>query len=347
MRIRIQGTNTCDLWREREIFDIIRILNARPNDDLNERSKEIALDIRRYIEKKMKESPEWDKFLLDVAYTLVLNYLDSIRSDDDPHTRGDMAEYIKNVASRDDGGVYKIYDQYKEQDQCILKENYLTIVLTTMHKVKGLEFDVVVLTPSTASLPLKPHHNYKLGESLMKDDLADIDEEKRLMFVAYTRAKKYLHVYKGEREKSIESSNGIMQTKNASNQIMEYEPGLSKYNLSYTLSDTMFEKDEYITNHVRKDDEVIIDCDQYGRCYIRHDELYIGMLSKDSELSKTAYRLKRRFELPGFYVSDICAWTYQDTEATGNPDFINNWGPKSKKQGYIYVVQIAGIGIIE
>jgi hypothetical protein len=71
------------------------------------------------------------------------------------------------------------------------------------------------------------------------------------------------------------------------------------------------------------------------------------MLSKDSELSKTAYRLKRRFELPGFYVSDICAWTYQDTEATGNPDFINNWGPKSKKQGYIYVVQIAGIGIIE
>lgn len=347
VRIRIQGTNTCDLWREREIFDIIRILNARPNDDLNERSKEIALDIRRYIEKKMKESPEWDKFLLDVAYTLVLNYLDSIRSDDDPHTRGDMAEYIKNVASRDDGGVYKIYDQYKEQDQCILKENYLTIVLTTMHKVKGLEFDVVVLTPSTASLPLKPHHNYKLGESLMKDDLADIDEEKRLMFVAYTRAKKYLHVYKGEREKSIESSNGIMQTKNASNQIMEYEPGLSKYNLSYTLSDTMFEKDEYITNHVRKDDEVIIDCDQYGRCYIRHDELYIGMLSKDSELSKTAYRLKRRFELPGFYVSDICAWTYQDTEATGNPDFINNWGPKSKKQGYIYVVQIAGIGIIE
>lgn len=348
VRIRIQGANTCDLWREREIFDIIRILNARPNDDLNERSKEIALDIRRYIEKKMKESPEWDKFLLDVAYTLVLNYLDSIRSDDDPHTRGDMAEYIKNVASRDDGGVYKIYDQYKEQDQCILKENYLTIVLTTMHKVKGLEFDVVVLTPSTASLPLKPHHNYKLGESLMKDDLADIDEEKRLMFVAYTRAKKYLHVYKGEREKSIESSNGIMQTKNASNQIMEYEPGLSNYNLSYTLSDTMFEKkDEYITNHVRKDDEVIIDCDQYGRCYIRHDELYIGMLSKDSELSKTAYRLKRRFELPGFYVSDICAWTYQDTEATGNPDFINNWGPKSKKQGYIYVVQIAGIGIIE
>lgn len=347
VRIRIQGANTCDLWREREIFDIIRILNARPNDDLNERSKEIALDIRRYIEKKMKESPEWDKFLLDVAYTLVLNYLDSIRSDDDPHTRGDMAEYIKNVASRDDGGVYKIYDQYKEQDQCILKENYLTIVLTTMHKVKGLEFDVVVLTPSTASLPLKPHHNYKLGESLMKDDLADIDEEKRLMFVAYTRAKKYLHVYKGEREKSIESSNGIMQTKNASNQIMEYEPGLSKYNLSYTLSDTMFEKDEYITNHVRKDDEVIIDCDQYGRCYIRHDELYIGMLSKDSELSKTAYRLKRRFELPGFYVSDICAWTYQDTVATGKLDFINKWEAKAKKQGYIYVVQIAGIGIIE
>lgn len=345
VRIRIQGANTCDLWREREIFDIIKILNARPNDEIYERSNEIALDIKRYIEKKMKESPEWDEFLLDVAYTLVLNYLDSIRSDVDSHTRKDMADYIINIASRDDGGVYKIYDQYKEQR--ILQKDSLTIVLTTMHKVKGLEFDAVVITPSTASLPLKPHRNYLTGEKLLQDDLADIDEEKRLLFVAYTRAKKYLHIYKGIREHAIESADRVIPANIASNQIMEYEPGLDKYYLSYTLSDTMFEKDEYITNNVRKDDEVIIDCDQYGKCFIKHGDCYIGRLSKDSEICKNAVRLRKRFFLKGFYISDVCAWTYKDTVATGNPDFINKWESKARKQGYIYVVQIAGIGYIE
>lgn len=345
VRIRIQGANTCDLWREREIYDIIRILKVRSNDDLHERSNEIALDIKKYIEKKMKESPKWDEFLLDVAYTLVLNYIDSIRSDADSHTRNDMADYIINIASRDDGGVYKIYDQYKKQR--ILQKDSLTIILTTMHKVKGLEFDAVVITPSTASLPLKPHRKYLAGEKLLKDDLADIDEEKRLLFVAYTRAKKYLHIYKGEREHAIESTDSIIPANIASNQIMEYEPGLDKYYLSYTLSDTMFEKDEYITNNVKKDDEVVIDCDQYGKCFIKHGECYIGRLSTDSEICKNAVRLRKRFFLKGFYVSDVCAWTYQDTLATGNPDFIKKWESKSRKQGYIYVVQIAGIGYLE
>lgn len=345
VRIRIQGANTCDLWREREIFDIIRILNARPNDEIYERSNEIALDIKRYIEKKMKESPEWDEFLLDVAYTLVLNYLDSIRSDVDSHTRKDMADYIINIASRDDGGVYKIYDQYKEQR--ILQKDSLTIVLTTMHKVKGLEFDAVVITPSTASLPLKPHRNYLAGEKLLQDDLADIDEEQRLLFVAYTRAKKYLHIYKGIREHAIESADRVIPADIASNQIMEYEPGLDKYYLSYTLSDAMFEKDRYITEKIRKDDEVLIDCDQYGRCYIKHRDCYVGKLAKKSEISKRARMIGKRFLLRGFYVSDVCAWKDTDTLETDDQDLINKWESKARKQGYIYVVQIAGIGYIE
>ena len=218
--------------------------------------------------------------------------------------------------------------------------------MTTMHKVKGLEFDAVVITPSAASLPLKPHRNYLAGENLLKDDLADIEEEKRLLFVAYTRAKKFLHIYKGEREHALESADRIIQANIASNQIMEYEPGLDKYYLSYTLSDTMFEKDKYITNNVRKDDEVIIDCDQYGKCFIKHGDSYIGRLSKDSEICKNAACLRKRIFLKGFYVSDVCAWTYQDTEATGNPNFIIKWESKARQQGYIYVVQIAGIGYL-
>ena len=48
------------------------------------------------------------------------------------------------------------------------------------------------------------------------------------MFVAYTRAKKYLHVYKGDRECALEQSN-IYTTDNQSEAlIFEKEPGLDK-----------------------------------------------------------------------------------------------------------------------
>ena len=88
------------------------------------------------------------------------------------------------MASKDDGGqVYKIYDNYRNER--ILQDDKLTIVLTTMHKVKGLEFDIVITTPSFSNLPLVFHREYKEGATpvAMADDLADMEEEKRLMFV--------------------------------------------------------------------------------------------------------------------------------------------------------------------
>lgn len=115
----------------------------------------------------MEASPAWDKFMLDVTYTLALNYIDSIRSDYQSHTWKDMVEYIKEIASKDDGGqVYKIYDNYRTER--ILQGDMLTLVLTTMHKVKGLEFDVVLITPSFSNLPLVPHRTYDEGESPLR-----------------------------------------------------------------------------------------------------------------------------------------------------------------------------------
>lgn len=152
----------------------------------------------------MEESPNWDVFMLDVTYTLVLNYIDSIRTDYQSHTWKDMAEHIKDVANRDDGGqVYKIYENYRNER--ILQDDKLTIVLTTMHKVKGLEFDVVITTPSFSNLPLVFHREYEEGVTpiAMADDLADMEEERRLMFVAYTRAKKRLYIFKGQREMAL------------------------------------------------------------------------------------------------------------------------------------------------
>lgn len=59
------------------------------------------------------------------------------------------------------------------------------IVLTTMHSAKGLEYEVVFVPEVNEGVI--PH------KKAVKD--AEIEEERRLFYVALTRAKKYLHVF--------------------------------------------------------------------------------------------------------------------------------------------------------
>lgn len=62
-----------------------------------------------------------------------------------------------------------------------------TAVVSTLHKVKGLEFDNVIILPS--SIPFR-------GNNLA----GDADEEARLLYVGMTRAKRYLTYFDGDRE---------------------------------------------------------------------------------------------------------------------------------------------------
>lgn len=346
VRIRIQGESLGEFWREREIYYLVDTLNRYANQKIDMRNNKTANGIKEFLKKKMHDSPSWDSYTLDIAYTLVLNYMDSIRSDYDTHTWKDMADYIIDIASRDDAGqVYKIYENYRKQR--ILQETPLTVVLTTMHKVKGLEFDVVITTPSFAGLPLRPHREYEKGENPNVDDLADMNEERRLMFVAYTRAKKRLIIYKAERERALSHSSIYLAPDYPALRYTEPKPGMDKYYLSYTAQSRIFENvDSYVLNQIKKDDPVQVIRDQYGNYYIVHNGHYIGRLSSRSTIR---YRAEEdgKTSLNDFFVSNVFVWTYEDTLASdkvNNTDFAARWSPKAKQQGYINIVQIAGFG---
>lgn len=346
VRIRIQGESLGEFWREREIYYLVDTLNRYANQKIDMRNNKTANGIKEFLKKKMHDSPSWDSYTLDIAYTLVLNYMDSIRSDYDTHTWKDMADYIIDIASRDDAGqVYKIYENYRKQR--ILQETPLTVVLTTMHKVKGLEFDVVITTPSFAGLPLRPHREYEKGENPNVDDLADMNEERRLMFVAYTRAKKRLIIYKAERERALSHSSIYLAPDYPALRYTEPKPGMDKYYLSYTAQSRIFENvDSYVLNQIKKDDPVQVIRDQYGDYYIVHNGHYIGRLSSRSTIR---YRAEEdgKTSLNDFFVSNVFVWTYEDTLASdkaNNTDFAARWSPEAKQQGYINIVQIAGFG---
>ena len=347
IRIRIQGESLGELWREREIYYLIDTLNHYANQKIDLRNNKTANGIKEFLKKKMSDSSSWDAYTLDIAYTLVLNYMDSIRSDNASHTWKELADYIMDIASRDDAGqVYKIYDNYRTQR--ILQETPLTIVLTTMHKVKGLEFDVVITTPSFANLPLRPHREYEEGQTPLVDDLADMDEERRLMFVAYTRAKKCLYVYKAERERALVQSAIYVAPDYPALRYTEPRPGLDKYYLSYTAQNRIFERvDSYVLNNIKKDDPIEIKEDQYGNTCIIHNGNYIGRLSSKSNIRIRAKEDKKEY-LRDFFVSNVFVWTYEDTIAydlANNTDFASKWSEEAKKQGYINIVQIAGFGV--
>lgn len=346
VRIRIQGESLGEFWREREIYYLVDTLNRYANQKIDMRNNKTANGIKEFLKKKMHDSPSWDSYTLDIAYTLVLNYMDSIRSDYDSHTWKDLADYIIDIASRDDAGqVYKIYENYRKQR--ILQETPLTVVLTTMHKVKGLEFDVVITTPSFTGLPLRPHREYEKGENPNVDDLADMNEERRLMFVAYTRAKKRLIIYKAERERALSQSSIYLAPDYPALRYTEPKPGLDKYYLSYTAQSRIFENvDSYVLNQIKKDDPVHIVRDQYGNYFIVHNGHYIGRLSSRSTIRYRAEEDGKTL-LNDFFVSNVFVWTYEDTLASdraNNTDFAARWSPEAKQQGYINIVQIAGFG---
>lgn len=349
VKIRIQGASNCELWREREVFYMVNTLLTHPDVELVLQNNETAINIKKRIQKWIEEHPNWDAYNLDLVYTLILNYLESIRSDETAHTWAELAKYIKDVAGNDDGGqIYKIYDQYKSER--ILQEDHITIVLTTMHKVKGLEFDAVFITPSSVNLPLKPHRAYGKEEPLQEDDLADIAEERRLMFVAYTRAKKYLHAYKGERERAIDEGTSVFLRPERTVNFSEKEPGMSKYYLSFSVGHNTFGWNQYISENVRQDDEVMIVRYNDGNYYIVHNhDNYIGRLSGNSDIRRLAIN-NNISTLRGYFVSDVCVWTYKDAcksdEAHGT-NYADSWCEEARKQGYIYIVQISGFGTPE
>ena len=66
----------------------------------------------------------------------------------------------------------------------------MAIILSTIHRAKGLEYKIVyVIGAVDGSIP----HDYAL-ESLRDGDFLPLEEERRLLYVAVTRAKDALYL---------------------------------------------------------------------------------------------------------------------------------------------------------
>ncbi len=352
VRIRIQGASECELFRKREIYAVVHMLEKGGDKPLKLKNDETKNWVRSNISNWISRLQNWDSFYLDFAYTLVLDYLDFAEGDDVRHTYAEMAESIKLSLSEDNPQLYKLYDKY--QNQRIIQDKQMNVVLTTMHKVKGLEFDAVIVTPSVASLPFDPREEVDTYTPLSRHDKECIEEEQRLLYVAFTRARKYLVAYLGTREKAVKDMKKY-EGDDTSLGIREKHPGLDNYNIGYNAGAYGFGNNTNIVNRVEKNAPVVIQkrtAGNYTFYDVKCNSMTVGQLSRSSTIRK-AMEDNNINSLSGFFVSDVFYWTYQDSlladqrnlRVNGyNTDYASKWCDAAKAQGFIFIVSISGYG---
>ena len=285
--------------------------------------------------------PNWDSLKLDLAYCLALSFSSTMMSGL-TYTWSDLYEYYTDLLARDDGGqCYKLYESMARHH--LVGKKRVSLTLSTMHKVKGLEYDMVLLPPSQADLPLISHDyvrpergqpKFERGRyynweqachaaqqlPLGQDERADLAEERRLYYVAYTRARKFLYVYYGERECALDRGTRYLSPEH---QVLwsENDDSVDNYVISFNATTARMGANDYIARQVKPHDAVLIVA-QGEQCYIQHQAqnpygppapwFTIGRLSQKSKIRAQMLQHRVGF-LSGLFISNIVVWTYEDT----------------------------------
>ncbi|MCI5596528.1 MAG: ATP-dependent helicase [Lachnospiraceae bacterium] len=150
---------------EKLLLDLNRMAKMTPYDAISYLRTQVGYDdyLKEYASfRKMKEEELFD-ILIEIADT------------------------AKGYQKIEDWFFYieEYEEELREQLRAGQKKAEDSVVFTTMHSAKGLEYDVVFLIDANEGII--PH------KKALKD--ADLEEERRLFYVAVTRAKEYLHIF--------------------------------------------------------------------------------------------------------------------------------------------------------
>ncbi|AFC23727.1 DEAD/DEAH box helicase [Saprospira grandis] len=332
VRVRIQGSSSGEFLKIRECFHYLEDL-LKKDKNSQQTLIQTKVDLEQYISKGIPQAlsneKNWDSFYLGLFYALLQDYLDNLEG---KFSVDKLITHIQEMTRRDDGQLYQIFEKYNASSK-----TQTEIVLTTMHKVKGLEYDAVIVTPSFSDLPLNSNSPIPLRDQ--------IEEERRLLYVAYTRAKYRLAVFQHQRETAIINYRELNWPSLTSLGV-PVKPDLDKIQLSWPANSYNFSKgvNDYIKKYIKVGDQVSIHFRQHGNYLFReliHNDTAVAALSKN------AIRTTNNNTLLGYIVSEVIVYTLEDSkvyDAKNGTNYTQKWCPAAIKQGYIYLVNFAGYG---
>ncbi|MDL1959084.1 MAG: UvrD-helicase domain-containing protein [Deltaproteobacteria bacterium] len=197
VKIRVQG-DASSLRNVREIAHLVEDFDKQP-------TKPLPADLYRIIEKRIKSElathKNWSEHYMELLLALVSEFMHT-RSE--RATYGDLLDYLSDILRKDEGQCFKLYQFWKKRraDQVIPGKRVREIILSTVHRIKGLEFDAVLLSHSYASVP--HYRNEDTTEVDEKELSSLINEERRIYYVAMTRARDRLVKINWKREEALE-----------------------------------------------------------------------------------------------------------------------------------------------
>lgn len=340
IRIRIQGSLPYEFTRIRECHAVLQFLKTKIGQQIPSDFKQI---FRVYINDLLSQNQNWNHFYIRVVHAIVLEYLEE---HDENQIFEDLLEFITELTYKDDGQLYKIYEKHLNRVASASHET--EIVLTTMHKVKGLEFDCVIIPPSFSNLPLK------INNRITQEELNEqLDEEKRLAFVAYTRARYRLLVFKRFREIALANNNRYVIPKNEEVSLgIPVQPEIKKLKIGWAAKAYNFNGgvNSYINTAIKSGDLIFVRkrvVPYNGKYFIVHELLKENTYIPIGELASNADIIKDYQTISGYVVNEVVVWTYDDTckyDITHGTNYAKDWCQEAKNQGYIYLVDFAGFG---
>ncbi|MDX2271008.1 MAG: UvrD-helicase domain-containing protein [Cyanobacteriota bacterium] len=307
--LRIQSNNNLKLAQVREIGEWIDLcqtyLSQEPDpgltssiwDELLEQYRQLVLaDVNYGI-----ESIEQLRSLTFVEYESYSTLSQHLAMIQDLKT-SDFTRLSQSLSNRDPG-----------------------ITISTIHKVKGLEFDVVYVPSSITTFPFMDKDDGDNFEGHGNNILDSAAEEARLYYVAVTRAKNELYFDWGPREKAWskkQAFQGINQ------QVLRLEGSPDEVFISWPGFKEQYNDglQDYLRTHVRINDSVVIK----NRRQVLHGQRIIGYLQADLYGNDQSQ----------IRVSNI--YRYPVSVEITPEKYYKQLAPEIKTQGWHYTVLLAG-----
>jgi superfamily I DNA/RNA helicase len=334
--IRIQGGND-DIFKSREVSRFLGYIERNFKQQLPDNFVEILADQKQML-LEHKNYSNWYPFYLDILHALHYEF-DNVKEDN--ATYQDLYDFIQEFTRKDDGQLYQLYERTKGK---LGFKNIKRIILTTIHRVKGLEYETVMILPSYTALPFMPKEHIPTSDY--------IDEELRLLYVAYSRAEEKLIIYKSKRELAIEEKSIDFEVPQLDTLKYTIKTGVDKVILFSVAKKHIQEK----FNKIPLGIEIQLHRNHNNKWEIKINGSIVGYLSKYNLANKERYELQGTNvpnSLKGFYLSGFIKYTYQEAIDYDNKidakkkkitDFHKKWDDFCKTRGWILIPDFAGYG---
>ena len=315
----------------REVVESMRLLELQPGIALNNLEAEASM----VCDTLAARHPNWNAntlaLLPDAAWHFVKN--NSIQDDFQRSIVSEFSSWVQDGWPRNGDHLFAAARE-RQMEQGIVQQT--EIVLSTVHRVKGLEYDAVVLASSEM------------------DIRGDLNEGKRLYYVGITRARHWLGLLEGAHEEAILSphardrSDDIQYGKTHREQARfdSVEDGCGTLNLSeFSLPSLQRE----VFENIQEGDDLhlVFHTSQHGTegFQIRHTstDRPIGRVAEKKAIQ--LYQIfGRAMRLTGLKVVEVIHWTDlgdKDGDAEQKRNF-EKTHLAARKNGYYYIVNVVG-----